>query len=69
MNKQTIMPADQPPVIVVEPLVYTIDELAKVLKLSRVTLWRLERRGLLKSVPGVRHKIYSRRAVEKFLEG
>ena len=50
-------------------LAYTLKELAAELGLSRVTIYRLEMRGLIKSVPGIRHKLYSRTQVEHFLAG
>lgn len=59
--------ADGPPVT--EKLAYNKDELCAVLGVSPVTLWRLEKRGLLRPVPGIRHKLYSRKVVEAFLAG
>ena len=61
--------ADKPKSQVPARLAYTVDELATELRVSRVTLWRLEVRGLLKSVPGIRHKIYSQAEVQRFLAG
>lgn len=51
------------------PISYTRAELKKILDLSTVTLWRLEKRGLLLPVPGLRRKIYSAEAVQRFLKG
>jgi hypothetical protein len=62
-------PAEKPKSHVPDRLVYTVNELATELRVSRVTLWRLEVRGLLKSVPGIRHKIYSHAEVQRFLAG
>ena len=53
----------------VEKLAYTRDELKAVLPVSNVTLWRLEKRGLLIRVPGIRLPLYSRASVEAFLAG
>lgn len=53
----------------IEKLAYSGKELEAILGVSTVTLWRLEKRGLLKPVSGIRHKIYSRKSVESFLEG
>ena len=53
----------------VEKLAYTRDELRAVLPVSIVTLWRLEKRGLLIRVPGIRLPLYSRASVEAFLAG
>lgn len=50
-------------------LAYSKAELASSLGLSEITIWRLERKGLLRAVPGVRHKIYSVAAVQRFLDG
>jgi hypothetical protein len=47
-------------------LVYTAEQVCAALQISAVTLWRLERRGLLKPLPHLRHKRYAVRAVERF---
>ena len=59
--------AEAPPHI--ERLAYTKDELTKALSLSPVTLWRLEKRGLIHAVTGIRHKLYSVSEVKRFLAG
>ncbi len=51
----------------IERLAYTKDELCASLTLSPVTLWRLEKRGLIHSVAGIRHKLYSVTEVKRFL--
>jgi hypothetical protein len=38
-------------------------------KLSTVTLWRLEKRGLLKRLPGVRRRLYTMASVRAFVAG
>ena len=43
------------------------DGLAEELSMSPVSIWRLEQRGLLKSVPGLRTKLYSWREVDRYL--
>jgi hypothetical protein len=48
-------------------LAYTKKELAEELSMSPASIWRLEQRGLLKSVPGLRTKLYSRREVDRYL--
>jgi predicted DNA-binding transcriptional regulator AlpA len=53
----------------VEKMAFTGGEVETITGLSKVTIWRLEKRGLLKPVPGIRNKLYSRKAVEAFLEG
>ena len=52
-----------------EKLAYSGRELQVLLGCSHVTLWRLEKRGLLKPVAGIRTKLYSRKSVENFLDG
>ena len=52
-----------------ERLAYSRKELAAELNLSPVPLWRLETKGLIKPVPGVRHKMYSNAEVNRFLSG
>ena len=51
----------------IERLAYTKDELTKALSLSPITLWRLEKRGLIHSIAGIRHKLYSVAEVKRFL--
>lgn len=53
----------------VERLTYSARETATAVGVSRVTLWRLESRQLLMPIPGLRHKIYSRDAVLRFVSG
>ena len=48
-------------------LSYTRSQLCKELSLSADTLYKLENQGLLRPLPGIRHKIYSRAEVERFL--
>jgi len=50
-------------------LTYTGKELNELLHISSVTRWRLECRGALKAVPGLRRKLYSRATVESFING
>ncbi len=53
-----------------EKLAFTIPELCAELSIQRTTLYRLEQRGLLRSVPGIaRNKIYSAAEVRRFLSG
>jgi hypothetical protein len=59
----------QAPAPEAKKLAYTAAELCAALSISAVTLWRLEKRGLLRAVPGVRHKIYSADTVHRFLAG
>jgi len=50
-------------------LAYTANELCEELSISRDTLYKLEISGRLNAVPGIRHKRYSRSAVDRLLEG
>jgi len=50
-------------------LAFTLKELSQELGVSKVTLYRMEVRGLLKSLPYFRHKVFSRVEVERFLAG
>ena len=71
--------APRPPVTaILEPIVsmatpatlrlsYTRKELSAELNLSAETLSKLENQGRLRPLPGIRHKIYSRVEVERFL--
>jgi hypothetical protein len=59
----------QSPGVQVSRLAYTKAELCQALRVSPVTLWRLEQRGLLVPIPGIRHKLYPIAAVERFLAG
>ena len=48
-------------------LSYTRRQLSEELNLSAETLYELENQGRLRPLPGIRHKIYSRVEVERFL--
>lgn len=50
-------------------LVYTLKQLCAELSLSPDTVYKLEVCGRIKSLPGIRRKIYSRTEVERFLAG
>jgi hypothetical protein len=50
-----------------DKLAFSKKELCDAIGVSPVTLWRLEKRGLLRPVAGIRHRIYSRKEVERFL--
>ena len=67
MNFTSETKSPYPPAV--ERLTYTAAETCTVLGIKRTTLWRLELRGLIQSVRGVRTKLYSRKAIERFVEG
>lgn len=50
----------------VDVLAYTADQVCAALQISKVTLWRLEKRGLLRPLPHFRHKRYPLAAVKRF---
>lgn len=52
----------------VERLTYTKREACIAIGVSEVTLWRLEKKGLLSPIPGLRHKLYSVAALRRFAE-
>ena len=49
-------------------LTYTVRETADALGVSRSTVYRLLYRGVLSSIPGLRHKLLPRSAVVAFVE-
>lgn len=48
-------------------LAYTKAELTKALGLSSITIYRLEQRGLLRPVQGIRRKLFAIAEVDSFL--
>jgi hypothetical protein len=48
-------------------LAYSMEETAGMLGLSYITVWRLLKRGLIKSVPGLRHKVIPATEIQRFL--
>lgn len=53
----------------VERLAYTAKETATCLGVSLVTLWRLQKRGLLLPVPGLGKRLYSVESIKRFAAG
>ena len=49
-------------------LAYTMRETAEALGVSYITVWRLMKRGLLRSSSAVRHKIIAKTEIERFLK-
>lgn len=37
--------------------------------ISETSIWRLERRGLISAIPGLRHKLYSVESLKRFVAG
>jgi len=52
----------------IDRLAYNAEETAQALNISLVTLWRLEKRGLLKPSRALRTPRWSRTEIERFLE-
>lgn len=67
--KRDSQPATPALVATTQKLAYPIEELMAELGVSKTTIWRWESLGLLKPVPYLRHKIYAREEVERFLKG
>lgn len=53
-----------------EPLACSREEARRVLGgISESTMWRLEKRGLIKAIPHLRHKLYSIEELRRFVSG
>lgn len=65
----TPVPLTPPTKKLPDKLSYNLKELSEALGISKVSIYRLESRGLLKSLPYLRTKIYPRKEVDRFLEG
>jgi hypothetical protein len=52
----------------IERLVYNAKEACVALNVSQVTLGRLEKRGLLRRVQGIRHLMFSVEELKRFLK-
>lgn len=70
-NPQQYMENDIPKsnVATIEKLAYSADEACTVLGIGRTSLWRLERRGLIRSIPHLRHKLYPVESLKRFVNG
>jgi fatty acid-binding protein DegV len=52
----------------VEKLTYNARETCQALGISPTTLWRLEKRGRITAISGLRTKLFSVRALRKFAD-
>ena len=66
--RETPPPSPQPEKPLPPKLAFTLKELSAELGISKISIYRLEQRGLLKSLPYLRTKVYARREVERFLD-
>ncbi|NBU11740.1 MAG: DNA-binding protein [Proteobacteria bacterium] len=68
---KTTSPADTAPAAVAIPLserlAFTLQEAALLCGISYVSVWRLVKRGKIKTCGALRHKLVSRAELEKFL--
>lgn len=53
----------------VQKLAYSAKEASEALGVSTTTLWRLEKRGLIRAVPGMRVKLYGVDELRRFVGG
>jgi hypothetical protein len=53
----------------VERLTYNAREARQALGVSSTTLWRLEKRGLIAPIGGLRTKLFSIAAIRRFVDG
>jgi len=51
----------------VERLAFNLKETAATLGISEVSVWRLEKRGLLRPSRALRHPLWARSEIERFL--
>lgn len=73
LNQRTSMappPTPAPePVAKVERIAYSGQEVCDLLKISKTSLWRLEKLGRITPIPGLRHKLFARSELDRFLSG
>jgi len=53
----------------VTPLAFSPEDTCAMIGCSRMSLWRLEQRGLLVPVRHLRRPVYSRVAIDRYLSG
>jgi excisionase family DNA binding protein len=66
LASQSVFPPAAP---ALEPLTYSVTETATVLGVSLPTVYRLVTRGVLRPLPGLRHKRLPKKQVHAFVEG
>jgi hypothetical protein len=65
MESNTLSQKSEPAII--ERLTYTTKETCTALGVSSTTLWRIQARGLLHPIPGMRNKLFSVAAIHRFV--
>lgn len=60
---------EKPTTAPLEKLAYNADEACAALGIGRTSLWRLEKRGLIRAVPGLRCKLFSVDSLKRFANG
>ena len=54
----------------IEPLAVDLDGVRQLLgtPISDVTIWRLEKKGFLQRVPGIRNRLFTVKSIREFVE-
>ena len=58
-----------PKALPVEKMAYNVNELCAATGLCRHTFYNLVKRGKLRRIPNIRHALFARAEVERFLRG
>lgn len=66
-NKRPTTPPTLPAHPALPKLAYRAEEVAQMFGVSRLTVYRLNSRGLLRHHPALRHKLFARSEIERFL--
>lgn len=53
----------------VERIAYSGQEVCDLLRISKTSLWRLEKLGRITPIPGLRHKLFAKVELDRFLSG
>lgn len=64
---QNVPTANQSEAPALQRLAYSMGETAELLGVSYQTVYRLNKRGLLKSSSAIRHKLFPKTEIERFL--
>ena len=69
MNTKTTQNLPPAASVTLERLAFTKSELCSALGLAPISIYRLEQRGLLRPIAGIRHKLFAVAEVNRFLAG